>query len=150
MTIIFVFSICACGSNEAEEGSSSMPELSAVESSTPTPPPPSDVKVVISGRGVNVRTAPNTDCEVLGNVTSEPFYLVEEDDGSGFHKILYKGEEAYIYSEYCEIEVMTEAEAKALIEGDEATTESQEETNSEDVSESDPTVSVNSEDGQRR
>jgi len=126
-----------------------MPDLSAVESSTPTPtPPPVDVQVVISGRGVNVRSAPNTDCDILGNVTSEAFYLVEEDDGSGFHKILYKGEEAYIYSDYCELKTMTEAEAKALIEGEEAVTESAEESTSE--SESDPAVSVNSEDGQRR
>ena len=123
-----------------------MPEISAVEPTPTPPPPPVDVQVVISSNGVNVRSAPNTDCDILGNVTFEAFYLVEEDDGSGFHKILFEGKEAYIYSEYCELKTMSEAEAEALIGGEEAATESPEAT----TSENDPTVSINSEDGQRR
>lgn len=150
MTLLLIVSVCACGSSETVEESSSMPEISAVESITPTPtPPPVDVKVVISGDGVNVRAAANLDCEIYGMAVNEAFYLVEEDDGSGFHKILYGDKEAYIYAEYCEIKTMTEDEAEALVLGETAAVSGEEsETIGEEEEES--TVSINSEDGQRR
>ena len=125
-----------------------MPDLSAVDPTpTPTPtPPPKEVTIVIAGDGVNIRAEANTDSEVYYMAVNEPYYLIEEDDGSGFHKILYEGKEAYIYAEYTELKTMTEAEAEALISGKVSAEPS--ESNSEE--EDEPSVSINSEDGQRR
>ena len=147
MTFALVITVCACGGNEEEGESSSMPELNAVESTVPTPtPPPKEVKVVIAGEGVNIRAAANTDCEIYHMAVNEPYYLIAEDDGTGFHKILFDGKEAYIYAEYCEVKTMTEEEAEALISGE----VSVEPSSSEDESEEEPSVSINAEDGQRR
>lgn len=147
MAFALIISVCACGGNEEKEESSSMPDISAVESTEPTPtPPPKEVKVLIAGEGVNIRAAANTDCEIYYMAVNEPYYLISEDDGSGFHKILFEGKEAYIFAEYCEIKTMTEEEAEALISGE----VSVEPTPGEDEPEDEPTVSINAEDGQRR
>ena len=148
LTVALILTMCACGGKEEKEETSSLPSISAVESTTPTPTPePEDVKVVIAGQGVNVRAEPNTDCEIYGQAVFDAFYLIEEDDGTGFHKIDYKGQEAYIYAEYCEIQTLTESAAKSLVEG---VAVSGDDTTSDTESEPESTVSINAEDGQRR
>ena len=49
---------------------------------------------------VNIRTGPSTDYEIVGQLNQGDVVEVIEIESSGWYKILYKGDERYIYAEY--------------------------------------------------
>ena len=49
---------------------------------------------------VNIRKGPSTDYEIVGQLNQGDVVEVIEIESSGWYKILYKGDERYIYAEY--------------------------------------------------
>lgn len=57
----------------------------------------------ISGT-LNIRSEPNTDCEVLGSAKAgEKFEVLTENCQQGWHEISYNGGKAYVSAEYVTI-----------------------------------------------
>ncbi|MBQ2667990.1 MAG: SH3 domain-containing protein [Clostridia bacterium] len=102
--------LCTAGCKKAEKekpSEESAPETSVVvDVSTPEPVTIS-VKMAtvfnVSGT-LNVRSEPNTDCEVLGSaVSGDKFEVITENCQPGWHEIAYQGGKAYISADYAKI-----------------------------------------------
>ena len=61
---------------------------------------------------VNIRTGPSTDYEIVGQLNKGDEVEVIEIESSGWYKILYKGEERYVYAEY--IDTKTNSQYKRI------------------------------------
>ena len=63
-------------------------------------------KVEVNVNVLNIRTEPNTDCEVLGKATTgDEFTYLEESSVEDWNAIQYDDETiAYVSAEYCDVE----------------------------------------------
>jgi len=105
LALTLLLTLAACGGKNkdkedpAEESSVSQPEI------TPTPAPTTvKVKIAtvndISGK-LNIRSEPNTDCEILETaLAGDRFEVLTENCQVGWHEIAYKGGKAYISADY--------------------------------------------------
>lgn len=105
LALLLLLTLTACGGKgkdketEQDEVSASQPEI------TPTPAPTTvKVKIAtvdeISGK-LNIRSEPNTDCEILETaLAGDRFEVLTENCQVGWHEIAYKGGKAYISSDF--------------------------------------------------
>ena len=105
LALVLVLTLAACGGKDKEEADPGK-EVSASEAEVTPTPPPTTVKVKIatvdeiSGK-LNIRSEPNTDCEILETaLAGDRFEVLTENCQAGWHEIAYKGGKAYISSEF--------------------------------------------------
>ncbi len=105
LALLLLLTLTACGGKNKEEDVP-QDEASASElEATPTPPPTTvKVKIAtvdeISGK-LNIRSEPNTDCEILETaLAGDRFEVLTENCQVGWHEISYKGGKAYISADF--------------------------------------------------
>ncbi len=109
MAAALMMSFTACGGGDKEASDPVGEENSATETeSTPTPPPAMiTVKIATVsniGSTLNIRSEPNTDCDVLGSAKKgDRFTVLTENCQQGWHEISYNGGKAYVSSDYVQI-----------------------------------------------
>lgn len=112
--------LCGCGKKE-EGGGSSVPPPSAVTTAAPpTAPPQQTAKAVkvTADDGLNIRSQPSTDGEILGLAENgQKLPLLTEKADNGWYQIIYKGSNAYVSAEYAQLQEVTLEEYNRLKEG---------------------------------
>ena len=138
--------LCACGKKENKNktssdnpSSSSTMSSSVTASSTPvvTPEPVKTAKAakVSADGGLNIRSEPSTDAEILGVAEDGSLLpLLKEKATDGWYEVEYEGKTGYIYAEYAKPQDVTLAEYNRLRSGD---TNSSSSVSSEEPSSSD-------------
>jgi len=110
-----------CGKKEDKKENSSGPASSAVVSKSPaTPEPVQKAKAVKikADDGLNIRSEPSTDSEILDlaeNGSKLP--LLVEKPSDGWYQIEYNGKSAYVSAEYADIVEVTLEEYNQLKKG---------------------------------
>lgn len=107
-----------CGKKENSGGNSSNPISSAAVSQAVATPAPVQmakaVKVNADG-GLNIRSEPSTDGEILGLADDgSKLPLLVEKATNGWYQIEYHGGSAYVSAEYAEVEEVTLEEYNRL------------------------------------
>ena len=122
--------LCACGKKENKNktssnnpSSSSTTSSSVTASSTPivTPEPVKTAKAakVSADGGLNIRSEPSTDAEILGVAEDGSLLpLLKEKATDGWYEVEYEGETGYIYAEFAKPQDVTLAEYNRLRSGD--------------------------------
>lgn len=110
-----------CGKKDDKKANSSSPASSAVVSKAPvTPEPVQKAKAVRvkADDGLNIRSEPSTESEILDlaeNGSKLP--LLVEKASDGWYQIEYNGKSAYVSAEYAEIVEVTLEEYNQLKQG---------------------------------
>ena len=109
--ILPVFSGCG-GKDNKKENSSSPASSSSVVRATPSPVP------VKADDGLNIRSTPSTDGEILGLAENNSFLPLLVDTASdGWYQVEYEGKAAYVSAEFAEIKEVTLSEYNKLRSG---------------------------------
>lgn len=109
---------CGCGKNK--KTNSSQPSSSSAIVATPTPSPtPAPVKAkaarIKADDGLNVRSSPSTDAEILGlAVNNSKLALLIDAPSNGWYQVYFEGKTAYIYAEYAEVVEVSQEEYNNL------------------------------------
>ncbi len=103
--------LCGCGKKEEKESSSSQAASSAAASPAPVSSAPVQmakaVKVDADG-GLNIRSQPSTDGEILGLAEDGSMLpLLVEKPSDGWYQVEYQGKTAYVSAEYAEAQDVT-------------------------------------------
>lgn len=117
--ILPVFSGCG-GKDNKKENSSSPASSSSVVRATPSPVPVQKAKVVRvkADDGLNIRSTPSTDGEILGLAENNSFLPLLVDTASdGWYQVEYEGKAAYVSAEFAEIKEVTLSEYNKLRSG---------------------------------
>lgn len=110
-----------CGKKDDNKENSSSPASSAVVSKAPvTPEPVQKAKAVKikADDGLNIRSEPSTDSEILDlaeNGSKLP--LLVEKSSDGWYQVEYNGKSAYVSAEYAEVVEVTLDEYNRLKKG---------------------------------
>ena len=104
LALLLLLTLTACGGKEKEEVSQDETSVSQAEATATPPPTTVKVKIAtvdeISGK-LNIRSEPNTDCEILETaLAGDRFEVLTENCQVGWHEIAYKGGKAYISSDF--------------------------------------------------
>lgn len=70
----------------------------------------------VTGDGVNVRDAANTDGEILGQAEKGEYYSLKGQEGE-WNQIEFDGKKAFISAKFSSVQKVTEAQAKKLLVG---------------------------------
>lgn len=117
--------LCACGKKEnnkkqtASNNPSSTVSSGSTLSSTPvvTPEPVKMAKAakVSADGGLNIRSEPSTDADILGVAEDGSLLpLLKEKADDGWYEVEYEGETGYIYAEFAKPQDVTLAEYNRL------------------------------------
>lgn len=105
LAVLLLLTFTACGGKNKEEENTE-PEASASQPEITPTPAPTTIKVKIatvdeiSGK-LNVRSEPNTDCEILETaLAGDRFEVLTENCQVGWHEIAYKGGKAYVSTDF--------------------------------------------------
>lgn len=115
--------LCGCGSKEKDEGSSQLPSSSAPAAPkvTASPAPVQKAKAVKvdADGGLNIRSEPSTDGEIVGLAEDgSKLPLLVEKLSDGWYQVEYQGKSAYVYGEYAKVVEVTLEEYNQLRAGD--------------------------------
>ncbi len=104
---------CGCGDKKDDKGKDTSGPVSSapVVSKAPVSPAPVQkakaAKVNADG-GLNIRSEPSTDSEILGLAEDGSLLpLLVETASDGWYQVEYDGKTAYIYAEYAEVQEIT-------------------------------------------
>lgn len=134
--ILLAALLCACGkkSNKnktsSNNPSSSSPASSAVTTSsipvvTPEPVKMAKAAKVSADGGLNIRSEPSTDADILGVAEDGSLLpLLKEKATDGWYEVEYEGKTGYIYAEYAKPQDVTLAEYNRLRSSGDADTSS--------------------------
>lgn len=112
-----------CGKKEEKEGGSNS---SAASSSAATPAPVSSAPVrqtakavkVDAESGLNIRSSPSTDSEILGLAEDGSMLpLLVEKPSDGWYQVEYEGKNAYVSAEYAKVQEISLEEYNRLKQG---------------------------------
>ncbi len=110
-----------CGGKDEKKGSSSAPGASSqVVRATPSPVPVQMAKAVRvkADDGLNIRSAPSTDGDILGLAENNSLLPLLVDKASeGWYQVEYEGKTAYVSAEFAEIKEITLNEYNKLRTG---------------------------------
>lgn len=105
LLIIILFTFACCGKNEVDPFGNTVPEeITTTENITEAPSAEESTtekgKILYATAVVNVREEPNTDCDVIGQLSlGESIELIEHLD-NGWSAVRYSGEKYYISTQY--------------------------------------------------
>lgn len=114
--------LAGCGKKKDKDSttSSQLTSSAATPSQAPTPEPMAWVADVTAEDGLNVRSGPSTDAEVLGLAADgSTLPLLKETPSNDWYQVEYEGETAYVYAEYVKPRQVTQSEYDALRAGKE-------------------------------
>ena len=108
---LLVLCTAACGKADKEDNKpdASVPETSVSEVQDTGTPEPEVITVKTAVVGditgtLNIRSAPNTDCEILGSaVAGDAFEVLAENVQPGWHEVTYQGSKAYVSAEFTKV-----------------------------------------------
>ncbi len=116
--------LSGCGKKDNEKNSSQQASSSssaAAVSRAPVSPAPEKMAKAAKVKaedGLNVRSEPSTDGEILGLAEDgSKLPLLVEKPSDGWYQVEYGGKTAYIYAEYAEVEDVTQEEYNRLKAG---------------------------------
>lgn len=103
--------LCGCGKDKKKESSAPANGGAATVAPTPTPTPvPTTAKAarVTADDGLNVRSSPSTDAEILGLAEkNSKLALLIDAPSNGWYQVYYEGKTAYVYAEYAQVVEVT-------------------------------------------
>ncbi len=123
LALCLLVGLAACGKKDEDkkgETSSSSPVMSSAAVHTPSPAPVQMAKAakVDADGGLNIRSEPSTDSEILGLAEDGSMLpLLVETPADGWYKIEYEGKTAYISAEYATVAEITLEEYNKLLGG---------------------------------
>ena len=124
--LLCVALFAACGEGKPASSVVSTPSSMATIPPTPTAPPQMVKVAVVKGAesGLNVRADDSTDAEVLGTAENgDKFILLVAEAQNGWYRIKFGTRDAFISSEYAEIQEITKTEADSLDSDSSSSTE---------------------------
>lgn len=129
---LVVAGISGCGKQEKDSSSSSgSSAVSSVTTTAPTPEQTAKAVLVNADGGLNIRSKPSTDGEILDTAENgSKLPLLVETPTDGWYQIEYSGQTAYVSAEYASVVDVTLEEYNRLRAGD--TTSSAPAQNSDD------------------
>lgn len=103
--LMLCFTACGGSGKEASESGASEAQASASPTVSATAEPEMiSVKMATIGNitgTLNIRSEPNTDCEILGSAKAgDKFEVLTENCQEGWHEISYEGGKAYVSAEF--------------------------------------------------
>ncbi len=110
-----------CGKKDGKKDTSSAPVSSAVSLPTATPAPVQLKKVVRvkADDGLNIRSEPSTDADILGLAEYNSMLPLRKDtETDGWYEIEYEGKAAYVSAEYADVRNVTLTEYNKLVAGE--------------------------------
>ena len=112
--------LSGCGKKEEKQETSSQLDSSAASSlSTPVPVQMAKAVRVTADVGLNVRSQPSTDAEILGLAEYHTMLpLLVETATDGWYQVEYEGKTAYVFAEYAEKREITLSEYNKLRAGE--------------------------------
>ena len=105
LLLIILFTFSCCKKDEVDPFGNTVPEeMSTTENTTEAPSAEESTtekgKILYATAVVNVREEPNTDCDVIGQLSlGESIELIEHLD-NGWSAVRYSGEKYYISTQY--------------------------------------------------
>lgn len=104
---------------DGKDGSSSQVGQPATVTPSPSPPPQTAKAVrVTADSGLNVRSEPSTDGEILDLAENgDRLALLTEDPQDGWYQVQYNGKTAYVSADYAEVVEVTVDEYNRLRNG---------------------------------
>ena len=115
--------LCGCGKKEDKKDNSSSSsglDSSAVSSiATPVPVQMAKAVLVKADVGLNIRSKPSTDSEILGLAEYHTLLpLLVDAAADGWYQVEYEGNPAYVFAEYAEMREVTLSEYNKLRAGE--------------------------------
>ena len=109
-----------CGKKEEKQENSSHLDSSAVSSiETPAPVQMAKAVLVKADVGLNIRSKPSTDAEILGLAEYHTMLpLLVDAAADGWYQVEYEGKTAYVFAEYAEMREITLSEYNKLRAGE--------------------------------
>lgn len=130
---IVTASFCACGKNKdkekEQETSSTVSTVSAVVTPTPSAAPVQTAKAIkiTAEDGLNVRSTPSTDGDILATVEEGAMLpLLVEKASDGWYQVEFEGQSAYVSAEFATPQDVTLAEYNKLRTGNSSGTAGEE------------------------
>lgn len=153
--ILLAALLCACGKkSNKNKTSSNSPSSSPITSSAVTPSSstatPEPVKMAKAAKvsadgGLNIRSEPSTDADILGVAEDGSLLpLLTEKATDGWYEVEYEGKTAYIFAEFAKPQDVTLAEYNRLRSGGEDTSSSSSDSSDTSSSSSDTSSTASS------
>lgn len=115
--------LSGCGKKDNEKTSSQVSSSSSAATASRAPVSSAPEKMAKAAKvhadgGLNIRSEPSTDGEILGLAEDgSKLPLLVEKPSDGWYQVEYDGKTAYIYAEYAEVEEVTQEEYNRLKTG---------------------------------
>lgn len=113
-----------CGKKDEKKDTPSVPASSAASLPTATPAPVQLKKAVRvkADDGLNIRSEPSTDADILGLAEYNSMLPLRKDtETDGWYEIEYEGKAAYVSAEYADVRNVTLTEYNKLRAGESGT-----------------------------
>ncbi len=112
------------GKKDKDKGSSSLASSSSSTPSsveTPTPEPKVWVATVQADGGLNIRSGPSTDADILGLAEDGSTLILQRETATdGWFQIEYEGETAYVSAEFAQAKQITMTEYTSIFGSNES------------------------------
>lgn len=102
--------LSGCGKEKEEKNNSGAASSAPTVAATPSPTPAKTAKAVKINAtdGLNIRSAPSTDAEILGMAEDGSYLpLLIERANDGWYEVEYEGESAYVSAEFAQVRDVT-------------------------------------------
>lgn len=102
--------LSGCGKEKEEKNNSAISSPAPVAAATPSPTPAQTAKAVkINAEdGLNIRSEPSTDGEILGMAEDGSYLpLLIERANNGWYEVEYEGKSAYVSAEFAQVRDVT-------------------------------------------
>ena len=111
--------LSGCGKKEDKQENSSALESSAVSAmETPVPVQMAKAVLVTADVGLNIRSKPSTEAQILGLAEYHSMLpLLVDTAADGWYQVEYEGKPAYVFAEYADMREVTLSEYNKLRAG---------------------------------